>query len=471
MIHRIRRQVLDLELPHETGAFALQRQIALVLQEKVLPKLDELFSQLAPSERVLRIEHLEIDLGQLSINNWENQFIERCIMQISRQIQDLVLEDAKNDGSLVQTQSTGENAIQILRVFLETGTLPWYARSLSLTELEQHLEPLIATQSLLFSSQILPLLRQKKSAVRRLIWQFKPWWIAQVLEAALRYPAGCLIEAQQRLQATLGAPISLAQLELIFGSTLSEKSPRLSQGAELIEQMLAVWENVLDLPKSTSSAQKHNVEPPDLGNSTASIAKTAQQLPDSGPKAKADLEPAPQPTASLSKEDKVGLGIDLAGIVLLGPYFPSFFQALDLVQNGTFVSADAQFRAIHLLYHLATGREHPEEPLLALPKILCGLALEEPVPALLELSQTEKQEAESLLQAIIRNWPALKNTSPDGVRSGFLQRQGILYRSQTQSSWLLRVERLGQDLLLERLPWSISVIKLPWMDSSIQVEW
>jgi hypothetical protein len=161
----------------------------------------------------------------------------------------------------------------------------------------------------------------------------------------------------------------------------------------------------------------------------------------------------------------------LAGIVLLGPYLPTFFQALDLLQPGSFSSIEAQFRAIHLLHYLATGQEHPEEPLLALPKILCGLALEEPVPAILSLEQSEIQEAESMLQALIRNWPALKSTSPDGLRSGFLQRQGILSRNEAQSTWLLRVERLGQDLLLERLPWSISVIKLPWMETSLQVEW
>ena len=163
--------------------------------------------------------------------------------------------------------------------------------------------------------------------------------------------------------------------------------------------------------------------------------------------------------------------VDNAGVILLGVYLPAFFQELKRTDGKTFPTPDDQYRAIHLLHYLATGLEHPEEPALALPKLLCGLPLEEPVPLELELSEAEKNESNDLLRAVIQNWPALKNTSPDGLRSGFLQRMGHLSRTESQSAWLLRPERLGQDMLLERLPWSISVIKLPWMEEAIQVEW
>lgn len=166
-----------------------------------------------------------------------------------------------------------------------------------------------------------------------------------------------------------------------------------------------------------------------------------------------------------------GIIVDLAGLVLLGPYLPTYFQALHLGEGGVFTSREDQYRAVHLLHFLATGLENPEEPMLVLPKIFCGLPLEEPIPLELALSEVEKTESLGLLKAAIQNWPVLKNTSPDGLRSGFLQRMGQLSRSQSHAQWVLRVERMGQDLLLERLPWSISVIKLPWMEAPMQVEW
>ena len=48
---------------------------------------------------------------------------------------------------------------------------------------------------------------------------------------------------------------------------------------------------------------------------------------------------------------------------------------------------------------------------------------------------------------------------------------GHLAWQESRQSWLLRVERLGHDILLDRLPWTISVVKLPWMDEMVQVEW
>lgn len=99
------------------------------------------------------------------------------------------------------------------------------------------------------------------------------------------------------------------------------------------------------------------------------------------------------------------------------------------------------------------------------------MPLETPLPQELGLSEESKLEATRLLEAIVRNWPVLKNTSPDGLRSGFIQRAGLLSWSEDRASWVLRVERLGQDLLLEKVPWSYSVIKLPWMERILTVEW
>ena len=85
------------------------------------------------------------------------------------------------------------------------------------------------------------------------------------------------------------------------------------------------------------------------------------------------------------------------------------------------------------------------------------------------ITKEEKKEANNLLQAVIEHWGALGGTSPDGLREGFLTRQGKLEKEQT--GWRLYVEQKTLDILLDRLPWNLSLIKLPWMKELLKVEW
>ena len=106
---------------------------------------------------------------------------------------------------------------------------------------------------------------------------------------------------------------------------------------------------------------------------------------------------------------------------------------------------------------------------LPLNKIICGIPVHVPVPLKMELTKSEKQEAENMLAAVISHWQALKNTSIPGLQTTFLQRKGIL--TQGEKQWHLQVDRKTLDVLLERVPWSFSTIKLGWMNTMITVEW
>jgi hypothetical protein len=91
------------------------------------------------------------------------------------------------------------------------------------------------------------------------------------------------------------------------------------------------------------------------------------------------------------------------------------------------------------------------------------------LPAKATLTKKEKGQAESLLVDVIGHWKALKNTSPDGLRTGFFWRDGVI--TPKDNGYLLRVETRAQDVLLGSLPWAIGLIKLPWMDEPLHVDW
>jgi hypothetical protein len=63
----------------------------------------------------------------------------------------------------------------------------------------------------------------------------------------------------------------------------------------------------------------------------------------------------------------------------------------------------------------------------------------------------------------------LKNTSANGLREGFLKRDGLLTRQDR--GWLLRVEKKTLDVLLEKIPWGYGLIRLPWNEYLVTVEW
>jgi len=170
-----------------------------------------------------------------------------------------------------------------------------------------------------------------------------------------------------------------------------------------------------------------------------------------------------------SEIDEEGIFIQHAGLVLLHPFFHSFFKRLNLVEEGHFLNLDAQQRSMHLLHFLATGEQMPEEHMLVIAKVLCAYPIYQPVEKEIEISTAEMSEVDNLLEAAIEQWTILQTTSAEGFRQGFLQRMGKLYRKGDKL--YLQVEAASIDMLLDYLPWNLSMIKLPWMKEILRVEW
>jgi len=172
-------------------------------------------------------------------------------------------------------------------------------------------------------------------------------------------------------------------------------------------------------------------------------------------------------------EEKAELGEGIfvlqAGAVLLHPFLGTFFDRLKLTKAGAFIDLAAQQKALYLVHYLCIGAVEAEEHELVIPKVLCGYPLKKPVIKGVRLTEKEKDEADHLLEELIRQWEKLKNTTPAGLREAFLQRNGKLLTKN--DLWYIQVESDTIDILLDHLPWNLSMIKLPWMKDIIRVEW
>ena len=161
--------------------------------------------------------------------------------------------------------------------------------------------------------------------------------------------------------------------------------------------------------------------------------------------------------------------VDNAGLVIVWPFLTHLFKTLILMEKDDFMDDRSKARAIYILQYLVTGKEEFPEYVLPLNKLLCGWEITEPIGREYRLTDLEKSESQKLIEAVISHWAALKQTSVEGLRTSFLQRNAVLI--ETMRHWLLRVERKPHDMLIERLPWGITMIRLSWMPKMLTVEW
>ncbi len=186
---------------------------------------------------------------------------------------------------------------------------------------------------------------------------------------------------------------------------------------------------------------------------------------------KSEEEELPEEEAEKEEEEenKEGVFVNNAGLVLLWPFLGALFERNGLLSDRKFSDEKNAFRAVHLLQFLACGKEHLPEYQLVLNKILCGISPAVPLNEPVTLNEKEKQDAQSLLETVIRQWRIIGNTSVEGLRETFLMRAGKL---ETENEYLrLHVEKKAYDMLLDQLPWSYSIIRLPWMKKPIHVTW
>ena len=224
----------------------------------------------------------------------------------------------------------------------------------------------------------------------------------------------------------------------------------------------------LPRPKGVISEPKHNL---------SKTPKTSTRPPVSAPKALeplAELEALIYGDKSKNEDKQQDEGLDKiyvanGGLVLIAPYIGRLFTRLALTEKGEFIDEQAREKALHLLQYIAYGREGALEFQLGLNKILCGMKTTTPLSHRLVLTHEDKDTADGLLTGVIQNWTGLGNTSNDGLRQTFLQREGVI--TLEKEAWKLRIQPKAFDVLLDSLPWSFGVIKLPWMERVMHVEW
>ncbi len=126
--HRIERQVLELDLVMSSAeAPGLQDQAARLFRARALPRLEELFDRIAGPGRLLRLDRLEVDLGELRGPDWPEQLLARLADRLGESLAAASSAAPAADAEPPAGPLDAAGAsLEQLRFFLLHGRLPWW---------------------------------------------------------------------------------------------------------------------------------------------------------------------------------------------------------------------------------------------------------------------------------------------------------------------------------------------------------
>ncbi|MBK9337429.1 MAG: hypothetical protein IPM98_13020 [Lewinellaceae bacterium] len=514
--HIIRRQAVRLQVSRRDNVLALQQRFLQLMEERVLPRLEPVFDRLAGPGEWIELDKLDVDLGHLAPDEsdqvWLDQIVGAYTAALERHI-------TASDTFRV---TPAARATDLLVFFLKNGALPWWAAGQRIEAVVREHLPAVA--------EYLPALLESAVARQRWVRQFDDALQTETFRAVAKRlfrtapPEQILpVSLTEWLNLFPDAPrraLRNSYWETLWEALLQPATFPESWLSVLLRQTIAllpanptVWAKTLDqwldssvfaaLPESVKEqfvqafaailTPQHGTIPPESGHGTPGqlremLYRYVRHFPgtEARPATAADDHPVSAwtrfeevqprrdaPAARLKSRLPVteaeGLLVPLAGIVLIHPLLPAFFEHAGLLHAGKFADEAARERAVHLLYHAATGLQHPFEEELPLLKLLCGMELQTPVERSLDLTDAEQTETLRLLQALSSQWDALEGATPDDLRGSFLVREGKLQHSDP--GWRLTVEEKPWDILLTKLPWSVSPVLHAWMRDMLWVDW
>jgi hypothetical protein len=123
--HSIRKQTITVRCDSQDCAFELRPRISDFNRSHFLPIIERVLSEAGVPGRLIRIERLEVDLGEISLGEFE----EVAAARLYRELKDAV-EAALGSQSKAAEQAGELSRLELLEWYLLRGTLPYWAASL-----------------------------------------------------------------------------------------------------------------------------------------------------------------------------------------------------------------------------------------------------------------------------------------------------------------------------------------------------
>ncbi|WP_157493671.1 contractile injection system tape measure protein [Draconibacterium sediminis] len=498
--HIIDKVFLNIDTINEKDANWLKDHISSFLNDQVFPGLEQLFTDMDTGESISRFERIDLEISLDSRDSPDA--LRREIENQLRQKVVIAAIDKRYPGNAEKNRSNGiseyhqvrkisgeQNQQSIFLFFLKNGHLPWFGHKSDIDKLFSEKEWLKSLQSERFSTELKKLLKSDERAFERFVLQLP---VRNVLQFINSIETVDLFDIRKRsiFVESLNYALRNQFLSVLLKRVLQQ--PEINWKPDLLNFYAAcITENY---SKKSIDEQIHQLKNISLHTSLVLsqqdcdevlvlLKKHEQNQPFKKGvtnQKRGNIEDSPtiishrdsyneEKEPLFFEKEANEIAVQNAGQVLFHPFLKLFFQQFDWLDENGRIKDDYRIQAVQALHYCATGNEQFFEGDLVLEKFLCGVPLQKTVPATSFLNESIKKEGDNMLRELIKNWPALKNTSSGGLRDMFIKRSGKLI--QNDRNFKLIVERKTQDILLEKLQWNISIIKLPWKKELIFVEW
>lgn len=481
--------------------FEWEQRVAEHHRNIIMPGIEACFDAVPETDEHLVIDSIDIDLGVFTHESFVKEGRERLMRLLGEHLQECRRKAiaARGERSAAQDEAllpapaervfSGEMAVaEALLYFLKTGVLPWW-----FTGTEELFTPSVLTGDLLqllhdnndamtraakhFSDEMMLALaafavknidavKQEWAAFAEIAKQFpsvfpvfrQRYWTARLREKKEVLGKETIINLFTPFDQKFITGVYVVCAEQSAGKHINLYCPFLKQIIDE-ERILRREEKIRPVNDNNITGEhREAIGEQQLENtsSTYQMARTDEQNSTEAPHHK-----KPEPGEAIY--------VHAAGIILLHPFLAELFTGTGLWRENRWASQASPFKAVQLLSFLSYGSEEVPEYKLTFHKILTGMDAATPLPPEAPLLPEETATCTELLEAVLRHWTALRNTGVDGLREGFLLRNGKV--QHTKNSLQLDVERLAQDVLLARLPWGYSTVKLPWLEPLLTVSW
>ena len=501
-MHLIQQNILDIECSSSSFGKEVQSSIGNIMEKEFYPKVALLLDQYSRDNYTWKIENLKIQLPTLSKKNWKEEFVQHSLLQVEDYLKlnssYLELLEKQEIGSFESLIPFEKQALYLFIEYLKTGLLLENSRFKSLIEIEKnspigtsHIKEIVSVfeenpsalirfifniseklqveitskiaqiRTKSFLNDVLPITATHLSNTEYQQWITFFLWVIHFFEQKSESKKVWVSTFHEYSMQYWG--FSEGQLSTIV-TNLKEHS-RTNSTADVLNEFVIIWDSTiisLDTKDKLLETTKDKI-------SNSNTVERSRELKLQELFAKVNIN-NDHPEEVNSQNTLEAIYIKNAGLVLFHPFLESLFNQLDLYKDGDWTSKKNQHKSIVITQYLIHGEGKIAENELALNKILCGLAIENVVNTQIEFSEYEIEKCQKLLQAVLQHWKVLKDTSIQGLRETFLQRDGkiVLKENKTIELW---VEQKGVDILLTQLPWGISMIQTPWMENYLYCNW
>lgn len=178
--HRIKRLVLELDAPDPPTAQHGQSVLSQLHEGRLAPLLARLCDELCPPGRLVRIDRLTVDLGELDATRLAESFLATLTRQLRTSLARALRADPPAD-----TDAPTDPELEALAVFARTGNLPWWSETRSPSLLRAGLHVLLDRSPDRLAALLRELVREPQ-ALLRLVLHFDDPALTSLVELLAR---------------------------------------------------------------------------------------------------------------------------------------------------------------------------------------------------------------------------------------------------------------------------------------------